>query len=88
MEKQLDEVGFTEIKKHTVEEYNHIIDEMKKEKEIHMKKIEYCQQQIKETEKKKYQYCKQTGGHTWVFEREQCMYGESFKYCEICKLCD
>jgi prefoldin subunit 5 len=57
MEKQLDEVEFNEIKKRVIEEYNHTINEMKKEKEMYMRKIEYFQQQIDEIEKNKYQYC-------------------------------
>lgn len=86
MEKQLDEVEFNETKKHVIEEYNDTINEMKKEKEMYLRKIEYIQHQISEIEKNKQQYCKRTGGHNWVSEREQCMYGELFTYCEICKL--
>ena len=86
MEKQLDEVEFNEIKKHVIEEYNDNINELKKEKEIYLRKIEYLQHQISDIEKNMYNYCKRTGGHNWVSEREQCIYGELFTYCEICKL--
>lgn len=86
MEKQLDEVEFNEIKKRVIKEYNHTIHEMRKEKEMYMRKIEDIQQEINEIEKNKYDYCKRTGGHTMKTEREQCMYGELFTYCEICKL--
>lgn len=86
MEKQLNEIEFNEIKKRVIDEYNHTIDEMKKEKEMYERKIEYFQQQIDEINKNKQQYCKRTGGHTWKTEREQGLYGELFTYCEICKL--
>ena len=38
MEKQLDEVEFNETKKHVIEEYNDTINEMKKEKEMYLRK--------------------------------------------------
>lgn len=86
MDNQVDEVEFEKIKKRVIDEYNNSIIEMKKEKEMYARKIEYIQHQIHEIEHNKQLYCKSTGGHTWQTERESGLYGELFTYCENCKI--
>lgn len=74
-----------DYKKKSVTQYEGQIKELIKEKREYIQKIDYLQHSIRVLEEKKAFFCYSMGGHTWVTEREDGIYGETFTYCEICK---
>ena len=66
-------------------QYERQVKELLKEKHEYIKRIDYIQHTINELEEKKVFFCYSMGGHKWIHEREDGIYGESFTYCEICK---
>ena len=74
-----------DYKKKSVTQYEGQIKELIKEKREYIQKIDYLQHSIRVLEEKKAFFCYSMGGHKWVTEREDGIYGETFTYCEICK---
>ena len=72
-------------KKKSITQYEGQIKELIKEKREYIQKIDNLQHSIRVLEEKKSFFCHGMGGHKWVTEREDGIYGESFTYCEICK---
>jgi len=65
--------------------YENQIKELIKEKHEYIQKIDNLQHSIRMLEEKKSFFCYSTGGHKWITEREDGLYGELFTYCEKCK---
>lgn len=74
-----------DYKNKSIIQYEGQIKELIKEKREYIQKIDYLQHSIRVLEEKKTFFCYSMGGHKWVTEREDGIYGETFTYCEICK---
>lgn len=85
--KQSEEVEFEkeEYKTKSIDQYEIQINNLINEKYEYIKHIDFLQYSIKELQKKKQLFCYSTGGHKWVTEKENGIYGEIFTYCEKCK---
>ena len=74
-----------DYKKKSITQYEGQIKELIKEKREYIQRIDNLQHSIRVLEEKKSFFCHSMGGHKWIHEREDGIYGESFTYCEICK---
>lgn len=77
--------GKENYKKDSMAQYERQLEELRKEKQDYVQKIDLLQHSIRVLEEKKSEFCYSTGGHTWVHDREYGLYGETFTYCEMCK---
>lgn len=82
---ETEEVKIENYKNKSITQYEGQIKELIKEKREYIQKIDYLQHSIRALEEKKAFFCHSMGGHKWIHEREDGIYGESFTYCEICK---
>ena len=80
-----EEVKIENYKKKSITQYEGQIKELIKEKREYIQRIDNLQHSIRVLEEKKSFFCHSMGGHKWIHEREDGIYGESFTYCEICK---
>lgn len=79
------EIAKEEYKICSIAVYEKQIKELIKEKHKYIQKIDNLQQSIRFLEEKKTFFCLSTGGHKWITEQEDGLYGETFTYCEKCK---
>ena len=53
-------------------------------REQKLKELKYIEYEIKKCKIKKFKVCKENGGHDFITEREDGIYGEIFTYCKNC----
>jgi len=77
--------SYEEYKTLSITQYEDQIKELIREKHEYIQKIDKLQDSIRLLKEKKSLFCRSIGGHEWVTEREDGLYGETFTYCEKCK---
>ena len=73
-----------ELIDHYMKKMNEEIKTCREIKEGYERRIKELNVDIKIMELNKAKYCESNGGHTWISEREDGMYGEVFTTCKEC----